>query len=346
MKPSYFQLKAAIFSAATVVGRKEHEGPLGKHFDFFSQSDRFGQKTWEASESEMQRIALSAALGKIELDSKQVELLFAGDLLNQCVGSAYGLLSYDIPYFGLYGACSTCAEGLILASAMVTAGFADMTAVVTSSHNAAAERQFRFPIEYGGQRPPTGQWTVTGAGAFLIGTANDHQTMPLAYVTGGIPGVVIDMGINDANNMGAAMAPAASDTLLRYFKATQTSPADYDLIVTGDLGWEGGGIFCDLLQAEGMDISDKYQDCGRMIFSQHTQDTHSGGSGCGCSAVVLGSYLLPRLATGKIRRMLFMATGALMSPDSIKQGNSIPGVGHLLCLETPCQKKTKEEGSV
>lgn len=335
MKTSHFELNAAVLAAATVVGRKEHEGPLGAHFDFFGQDDRFGQKTWEAAESEMQRMALSAALGKLELDSQNVDLLFAGDLLNQCVGSAYGLLSYDIPYFGLYGACSTCAESLLLASSMVTAGFGRIAAAVTSSHNAAAERQFRYPIEYGGQRPPTGQWTVTGSGAFVVTARHDTLGVPMAYVTSGMPGIVLDLGINDANNMGAAMAPSAQSTLLRYFESTHTHPDDYDLIVTGDLGWEGGRILCDLMSAEDCDISGQYQDCGRLIFTQNTQDTHSGGSGCGCSAVVLGGYLLPRLASGDIRRMLFMATGALMSPDSIKQGNSIPGVAHLLCLESP-----------
>lgn len=338
MKPAHFKLNAAILSAATVVGHKEHEGPLSAHFDFFSDNDRFGQKTWEGAESEMQRMALAAAMGKVGIEEQDVELLFAGDLLNQCVGSAYGLLSYDIPYFGLYGACSTCAESLMLASSMVTAGFADIAATVTSSHNAAAERQFRFPIEYGGQRPLTGQWTVTGSGAFIVTASEKAVGSPMAYVTAGMPGIVLDLGINDANNMGAAMAPAAQSTLMRFFNATDTAPTDYDLIVTGDLGWEGGDILCDLMSAEGYDIFQNYHDCGRMIFAQNTQDTHSGGSGCGCSAVVLGGYLLPRLASGDIRRMLFMATGALMSPDSIKQGNAIPGVGHLLCLESPMMR--------
>lgn len=334
MKASHFLLNAAILSAATVVGHKEHEGPLGGCFDFYSESDRFGQKTWEGAESEMQRMALAAAMGKTPLDEQGIDLLFAGDLLNQCVGSAYGLLSYDIPYFGLYGACSTCAESLLLAASMVTAGLAQTAAAVTSSHNAAAERQFRYPIEYGGQRPPTGQWTVTGSGAFIL-SAPASASSPLALVTAGMPGIVLDKGINDANNMGAAMAPAAVSTLCRFFASTKTIPADYDLIVTGDLGWEGGDILCDLMQAEGYDVSANYHDCGRMIFTKNTQDTHSGGSGCGCSAVVLGGYLLPKLATGEIKRMIFMATGALMSPDSIKQGNAIPGVAHLLCLESP-----------
>ncbi len=335
MKPRHYALNAAIVSAATVVGHKEHEGPLSAHFDFFDVSDRFGQKTWEGAESEMQRMALSYAMRKAKISNGEVEVLFAGDLLNQCVGSAYGLLSYEIPFLGLYGACSTCAEGLLLASAMVTAGYTSIAAAVTSSHNSAAERQFRFPIEYGGQRPPTGQWTVTGSGAFILAERGPLDRAPMAFVTAGMPGIVQDFSINDANHMGAAMAPAAVSTLQRFLDSTHTTPEDYDMIVTGDLGWEGGRIFCDLCEAEGLSVQARYQDCGRMIFSQNTQDTHSGGSGCGCSAVVLGGYLLPRLVSGELRRILFMATGALMSPDMIKQGNSIPGVAHLLCMESP-----------
>lgn len=335
MHHAHLELNAAIIASATVVGHKEHSGPLGAYFDFYNDKDRFGQETWEKAESEMQRMALAAAMSKAEVSEDGIDMLFAGDLLNQCVGSSYGLLSYDIPYFGLYGACSTCAEGLLLASSMITAGLAHTAASVTSSHNAAAERQFRFPIEYGGQRPQTGQWTVTGAGAFITVDPKAAGDKLMARVTAGMPGIVVDRGINDANNMGAAMAPAAQSTLLRFFSSTGTCPEDYDLIVTGDLGWEGGRILCDLMAAEGCDIASRYNDCGMMIFSRNTQDTHSGGSGCGCSAIVLGSYLLPRLASGELHRILFMATGAMMSPDSVKQGQSIPGVAHLICLESP-----------
>lgn len=335
MSQSILHPNASILSAAAVVGSKEHTGPLGPHFDYFNDNDRFGQDTWEKAESEMQRMALAAAMDKVGILQKDVDMLFAGDLLNQCVGSSYGLLSYDIPYFGLYGACSTSVEGLILASAMVGGGFARTAAVVTSSHNAAAERQFRSPLEYGGQRPPTGQWTVTGAGAFLITTPEAASGRELARITHALTGIVVDMGITDANNMGAAMAPAAASTLQRFFKESGTYPVDYDLIVTGDLGWEGSRILCDLMMAEGRDISSRHNDCGKMIFSRNTQDTHSGGSGCGCAAVTLGAYLLPRLQRGELGRILFMATGALMSPDSVRQGQSIPGVAHLVCLESP-----------
>lgn len=333
MPQSILHPNASILTAATVVGSKEHAGPLGAHFDYFNPSDRFGQETWEKAESEMQRMALAAALDKASIPQEQVDMLFAGDLLNQCVGSSYGLLSYDIPYFGLYGACSTSVEGLMLAAAMVGGGHANIAAAVTSSHNAAAERQFRTPLEYGGQRPPTGQWTVTGAGAFVVCSPEIAKGREMARVTHALPGIVVDMGITDANNMGAAMAPAAVSTLMRYFDQSGTFPVDYDLIVTGDLGWEGSRILCDLMMAEGRNISDRHNDCGKMIFSRNTQDTHCGGSGCGCAATVLGSYLLPKLQRGELNRILFMATGAMMSPDSVKQGQSIPGVAHLICLE-------------
>ena len=333
MPQSILHPNASILAAATVVGSKEQSGPLGGHFDYYGEDDRFGQSTWERAESEMQRMAMAAALDKVGLRPDHVDMLFAGDLLNQCVGSSYGLLSYDIPYFGLYGACSTSAEGLLLASAMIGGGQAKVAAAVTSSHNAAAERQFRSPLEYGGQRPPTGQWTVTGAGAFILSSPEIAKGQELARVTHALPGIVVDLGITDANNMGAAMAPAAVSTLLRYFDQSGTRPEDYDLIITGDLGWEGSRILCDIMKAEGCDVSDRHNDCGKLIFSRNTQDTHSGGSGCGCAAVVLGSYLLPKLRQGELRRILFMATGAMMSPDSVKQGQSIPGVAHLLCLE-------------
>ena len=335
MPQSILQLNASILSAATVVGSKEHSGPLGGCFDYYGDNDRFGQDTWEQAESEMQRMALGLALDKVNLPQEQVDMLFAGDLLNQCVGSSYGLLSYDIPYFGLYGACSTSAEGLMLAASMIGGGYAKVAAAVTSSHNAAAERQFRTPLEYGGQRPPTGQWTVTGAGAFLLCSPSLSEGREMAEITHALPGIVVDMGVSDANNMGAAMAPAAVSTLMRYFDQSGTFPVDYDLIVTGDLGWEGSRILCDLMRAEGPDISPRHNDCGKMIFSRNTQDTHSGGSGCGCAATVLGGYLLPKLQRGELHRILFMATGAMMSPDSVKQGQSIPGVAHLVCLESP-----------
>ena len=333
MAQGLFRLRAAILGAASVVGKKESEGPLGELFDLHDPDDLFGKKTWESAESEMQRMAFALALSKVGLHDTDIDALFAGDLLNQCVGSAYGLLSYDIPYFGLYGACSTCAEGLLLASMAVTGGFASVAGAVTSSHNCSAERQYRAPLEYGAQRPPTAQWTVTGSGAFLLAPTETHPG--LVTVTGGMPGKVGDFGINDAGNMGAAMAPAAVDTLCRWLEATGQDITHWDLVVTGDLGFEGGDIFLSLMEARGIRLSDRYADCGQLIYDREAQDVHSGGSGCGCSATVLAASLLPRLRSGELGRILFLATGAMMSPDSIKQGENIPAVAHLVELEAP-----------
>jgi len=328
MKERTIPLCAAILSRASVVGKKESEGPLREGFDLFDTADRFGEKTWEAAESEMQRRALAVALSKCRLRDVDLGALFAGDLLNQCVGSAYGLMDFDVPYFGLYGACSTCAEGLLLASVMVSNGIYRHTAAVTSSHYCSAERQYRTPIEYGGQRAPGAQWTVTGSGAFILEKAGEDGQR--AVIVRGLPGKVRERGINDVANMGAAMAPAAEDTLIRFFTATETRPDDYDLIVTGDLGYEGGSILCDLMRADGYPMGDRYTDCGMLIYHRKEQDVHGGGSGCGCSAVVLASHLLPQLESGALSRVLFLSTGAMMSPDSIKQGQNIPAVAHLL----------------
>ena len=335
MASSIIKLDAAIVAASSVVGYLERSGPIGHCFDFYDDKknggDRFGQDTFEKAESEMQRIALNGALGKCNLKEEALGAIFAGDLLNQCTSSAYGLLDFDVPYFGLYGACSTAAEGLILAGTMVTHGVFSQCAAVASSHNCTAERQYRTPLEYGGQRTPTAQWTVTGAGAFIVGASDDTHVR----LTAALPGIAVEKGITDTNNMGAAMAPAAADTLARYFKTSATVPQDYDVILTGDLGYEGGAILCDLLRAEGYEMGVRYQDCGQLIFERQTQDTHAGGSGCGCSAVVMASYFLPKLLRGDIRRMIFMGTGAMMSPSSIQQGLAIPGIAHLLVMESP-----------
>lgn len=307
---------------------------MGSCFDLKDPTDQFDQKTWEASESEMQRRALALAIKRRELKPEQIDLLFAGDLLNQCVASAYGLLEYPIPYCGIYGACSTSAEGILLAGIAVSGGIAEWASAVTSSHNCAAERQYRTPIEYGAQRSPTAQWTVTGAGAFLIGRENEDGVP----VTRGMIGIPRDSGVRDAANMGGAMALAAADTLKRFFRESGTVPTDYDRIISGDLGYEGGAILCDLLKAEEIDIRPRYSDCGQLIYDRDRQDVHSGGSGCGCAAVTLGGYLLPRLWEGVEKRILFLPTGALMSPDSIKQGRTIPAVAHLVELESRKQK--------
>lgn len=334
MSKRYVDLNAYLLCAGTVVGQKEKEGPLGTLFDFYDPTDRFGGKTWEDAEGEMQHMALNLALAKAHCAPEDIGALFAGDLQNQCVGSAYGLLPFDIPYFGLYGACSTCAESLLLAAAFVTHRMYARCAAVTSSHYCAAERQYRTPLEYGAQRPPTAQWTVTGAGAFLVESGDlAVPAGPVPRICRGMPGTVTEKGIRDANNMGAAMAPAALDTLLRFFDETGTCPTDYDAIVTGDLGFEGGAILEELMEAEHCSLGNRYLDCGQQIFDRKEQDPHCGGSGCGCSAVVLGAYLLPKLISGEWKRMLFLATGAMMSPDSLKQGKTIPAVAHLLELE-------------
>lgn len=330
---------AVIISGVSAVGGKEYEGPLGALFDFHDPTDTFGQKTFEKSEAEMQRLVLANAINRIGAKVSDIDALFAGDLLNQCVSSAYGLLEYDIPYFGLYGACSTAAEGLILASVFASRGIAKMAAAVTSSHNSAAERQYRNPLEYGGQRTPTAQWTVTGAAAFVVTNSEDaRREEVLAEAVNAFPGIVVEKGVTDAANMGAAMAPAAADTLLNFFEASGTSPSDFDMIVSGDLGREGQSILGELLAASGVDASEKLYDCGMMIYDAEAQDVHAGGSGCGCSAVVLASYLLPKLKCGEISDILFYGTGAMMSPSSLKQGLAIPAVAHLLHLRSPAAK--------
>lgn len=334
-----FSNAPAIVSAATAVGKKEAEGPLGGYFDLRDRSDLFGQDTFEQAESEMQRQALNMALSKSKLRGEDIGAVFAGDLLNQCTASAYGLEEFGIPYFGLYGACSTMAEALILAGIFCDRGVAHRTAAVASSHNGAAERQFRFPLEYGSQRPPTAQWTVTGAGAFILEGGSDGESdgeleeTKKPRITAALPGRIVDMGINDANNMGAAMAPAAADTLLTYFRESGESPDSFDYILTGDLGFEGNAICRELLTERGLSPGGNFTDCGMLIFDPGTQDTHCGGSGCGCSAVVLGGFILDKMRAGEVGRVLLVGTGALMSPSMIQQGKSIAGIGHLIRIE-------------
>ena len=316
-----------ICSYYSVVGSHERRGPLGECFDFWSEDNRFSKKSWEMAESEMQRIALSGALKRARLHDTDIDALLAGDLLNQCVGSNYGLIDFDIPYIGLYGACSTCALSLALGSALYDGGTFGHLACVTSSHFCASERQFRFPLEYGGQRTPTSQWTVTGAGAFVLGDTGSVKISEALF------GKSIDMGITDINNMGAAMAPACIDTVKRYFASSERRASDFDLILTGDLGYEGSEILKELLLNDGLDIYENHADCGLMIYDREAQDKHAGGSGCGCSASVLAGDILRRLEAGALKHVLFIGTGALMSPMTVFQGGSIPAVAHLVHLE-------------
>lgn len=311
---------------AAVGGKKEGEGPLARDFDLLCDDSSFGEQTWEKAESRLQKDAVNKALEKARLSSGDIDLIFAGDLLNQCVGSTYGLRDLEIPFLGLYGACSTMAESLAVASLFVDNGLAERAAAVTSSHFCSAERQFRFPLEYGGQRPPTAQWTATASGAVIVGAAAQAPFIREVSI-----GKITDLGITDANNMGAAMAPAAASTIETFLRDTGTGPEDYDLILTGDLGKVGKALLLDLLKRQGVDLSRNHDDCGLMLYDEE-QDVHAGGSGCGCSASVLCGYVLPRIASGVYKDVLFAATGALMSPTSVQQGESIPGIAHLVHL--------------
>ena len=332
------RLQACIASSGTVVGKKEKEGPLGDQFDLHDPDNKFGQKTWETAEGEMQRRAFGLALSRLDKKDADIDALFAGDLQNQCVGSAYGLINYDIPYFGLYGACSTCTEALLVASLYLsTHKEARRVATVTTSHNSAAERQFRTPLEYGAQRTPTAQWTATAAGAFLLGrrteaslTASRDEFLPSIVEV--MVGKIIDGATSDAANMGAAMAPAAADTLITYFKETGRSPSDFDAIYTGDLGEVGTALLHELTQKEGYSLSGVHRDCGTLLYDKEKQDVHSGASGCGCSASVLASSILPAMQRGELSHVLFLSTGALMSPTSVQQGQSIFGIAPLIHL--------------
>lgn len=314
----------SIYAHAAVGGKEEYVGPLGKNLDYHDSNDRFSQDSWEKAESEMQRIVCNLAMAKA--GGEEPQLLLAGDLMNQCTSSSYGLGGFELPFLGLYGACSTCAEGILLGS-LLCDGSVDRAGLITSSHFCSAERQFRFPLEYGCQRPPTAQHTATAAGAFFIRKGNG-----VAYVRRVCIGRISDGGVTDANNMGAAMAPAAVDTLHRFFQATKTMPADYDGIYTGDLGAEGHRIVCDLMRELGYDMGDHYYDCGLLIYDRKKQDMHAGGSGCGCSAMVLSTHILPKMESGELQSVLFIGTGALMSPSSVQQGLAISGIGHLIHL--------------
>ncbi|MBE6885836.1 MAG: stage V sporulation protein AD [Ruminococcaceae bacterium] len=323
----FFQQKPKIRAYASAAGRKEMEGPLGGCFDLTSEDNTFGEKTFEKAESRLQKTVLELALQKAGLEASRVDALFAGDLQNQCAGSAYGVRDFGIPFLGLYGACSTMAEGLICGSIFVESGAAAECAAVTSSHFCAAERQFRFPLEYGGQRTPTSQWTATAAGCVLLSESAGNVS-----VTAATPGRIVDLGVCDLNNMGAAMAPAAADTLLRFFADTHTAPADFDLIATGDLGLVGSELLASLCQKEGVELAPFHRDCGLALYDREAQQVDAGGSGCGCGASVLCAEILPSMEEGRRKNILFVATGALMSTTTVQQGESIPSIAHLVWL--------------
>lgn len=315
-----------IGTFAAAVGPKESDGPLSRYFDKSFSDEMLGQSSFEKAESKLQQIAVQTALQKADVSQTDIDMIFAGDLLNQCIGSAYGLRELQIPFVGLYGACSTMALSLIMASMAVESGSADKAIAVTSSHFCSSERQFRFPLEYGGQRPPTAQWTVTGSGAVML-----SRSLKGVKVKSFTVGKIVDLDVTDMNNMGAAMAPAAADTISAFLADTGTKPEEYDLILTGDLGFTGSDLMLQLLKKQNI-ILPNHNDCGMMIFDRKRQDVHCGGSGCGCSASVLCSYVLQKMTAGELKNVLFCATGALMSPTACMQGESIPSIAHLLHL--------------
>lgn len=317
-----------IFETASIVGKKEADGPLAKYFDVCLQDEFFGEKTWEKAESKMIKFAIETVIRKSNIAVSDIDYLLAGDLLNQCISSSFGIRDFEIPFLGIFGACSTFVEGMMIGSMLLDGGAGNHALAATSSHFCSAEKQFRFPLELGNQRPPTSQWTVTGSSAAVLSKSG---TGP--FITHVTPGKIVDRGITDANNMGSAMAPAAVSTILTHLKDTDRKPTYYDAIITGDLGHIGKGIVLDLCKAEGFQLSSVYNDCGVLMFDKEKQDTHSGGSGCACCGTVFSGYFFNQLKEKKIKNMLLVATGALMNSTSTQQGESIPGIAHAVSIE-------------
>ncbi len=318
-----------IVQTASIVGPKEAQGPMAGYFDQCLEDEFWGEKTWEKAESKIIKETVNLAINKSGISSSAIDFCFAGDLLNQCISSSFGLRDANIPFFGVFGACSTFVESMTLGSIFIESGAANNVICATSSHFCSAEKQFRFPLELGNQRPPTSQWTVTGSGCSILSSSGEGPR--ITHVT---PGKIVDMGIKDANNMGAAMAPAAFDTLMAHFEDTGRKPSDYDAIVTGDLGYIGKDILEDLCKTKGYNISHNYDDCGVLMFDKLEQDTHSGGSGCACIATIFSGYFYKQLQERKIKKMLLIATGALMNSTSSQQGESIPGIAHAIAIES------------
>ena len=318
-----FSRPPRVESFANIGAKLEGQGPMADYFDELSEDSFFGEKTWEKGEARMQKRVLSRALEKATRRPEELDLIFAGDLLNQCIGTSFALREFGVPLCGVYGACSTMGESLALAAMSIDGGFARRAAALTSSHFCTAERQYRMPVPYGSQRTPTAQWTATGSGCCLLACEGEGP-----YITHVTTGKIVDKGVTDANNMGAAMAPAAYDTLCALFRDTRTKPEDYDLIVTGDLGRLGHQIVSDFFARDGLPLGERYTDCGLLLYDIESQDMHCGGSGCGCSASVLCGYLLRGMREGKWNRIIFAPTGALLSPTTTFQGESIPGICH------------------
>ncbi|MEG2012534.1 MAG: stage V sporulation protein AD [Anaerovoracaceae bacterium] len=345
-----FQNNPFVIGSASIVGKKEGEGPLAKWFDLILEDDMNGEKTWEKAESKMLKDAMLRALQKSGKNKMDIDLVLSGDLLNQLMSSSFMARDLHLPFLGLYGACSTMAESILLGSMLIDGRYADNIIGGASSHFCTAERQFRMPLEHGNQRPPSAQWTATAAGAMVIsanksdksnvGIIGDDKT-PTALrdvrVTCGTIGKVIDAGVTDANQMGSAMAPAAVDTILNHLDDTGRTLDYYDLVLTGDLGYIGKDIAADLLIDAGVNkeaVLSKYDDCGTMLFRKEEQDVHGGASGCGCSAAVFAGNIYKRLCQGELNKVLLLSTGALLSTVSPMQGESIPGIAHAICLES------------
>jgi len=323
-----FERPPHILSGASVAGKKEGEGPLGELFDEIENDPMAGQRTWEEAESALQKRAALLALEKAGPGAPPARYLFSGDLLGQLIATSFGVMDLKLPLFGLYGACSTIGEALMLAAMTVQGEYSEAVLALTSSHFGSAEKQFRFPLAYGGQRPLAATWTVTGSGAFLVAASGGR-----VKISGATPGRVVDYGYRDSMNMGACMAPAACDTICSHLEDFQRKPEDYDRIITGDLGSVGQNILLDLARRRGFDLKDRHLDCGMLIYDPQKQDTHAGGSGCACSAVTLAAYILPKLESGEWKRILFVPTGALLSTVSYNEGQSVPGIAHAVVLE-------------
>ena len=317
-----------ILATSSIVGKKESDGPLAKYFDVCLEDEFYGEKTWEKAESKLIKTAIETAIKKAGVSVADIDVLFGGDLLNQCISSSFGIRDFEIPFLGIFGACSTFVEGLLLSSIFLDSGAGNYAVAAASSHFCSAEKQFRFPLELGNQRPPTSQWTVTG-GASAVVAKNGIGP----YITHITPGIIVDKGIKDANNMGSAMAPAAISTIITHLKDTGRAPTYYDAIITGDLGHVGKEIVLELCKAEGYQLSSIYNDCGVLMFDKEKQDTHSGGSGCACCGTVFSGYFYKQLKEKKIKRLLLVATGALMNSTSSQQGESIPGIAHAVSIE-------------
>lgn len=328
-----FEHPPYVIGYAAVAGQKEAEGPLGKYFDLKNDDPLFSKDCWEAAESELQKLACDIAIQKAGITSKEIRYLFGGDLLGQLIATSFGIVSLEIPMFGIYGACSTMGEGLSLAAMAIDGGFAEKTMAVTSSHFAGAEKQFRFPLGYGNQRPYSATWTVTGSGATILGKEKTANAIDVV-VKGITTGKVMDYGIKDSMNMGACMAPAACDVIYANLKELDRKPDYYDKIITGDLGTIGRDITLDIMKEKGYDITNQYMDCGIEMFDPTEQDTHAGGSGCGCSAITLNGYIMEMLKRKQWNRVLFVPTGALLSPTSFNEGDSVPGIAHGVIFET------------